>query len=202
MPRRYQDWQAIADYNLRYWWDRWGKSLERHDDLLATIRDGDNCAFMAKQMGLGRSTWLARTLVEADMWDRQVLVLCAPIVKRLWCEQMMKEGFSAQNVTAMSVYLARQGGIRSQFELHEAICQADVLIIEPQCRPKTKQFAGLAKQVREAGRNTQIITTSTLVWSSTTQPPRYADSCLKLLGYLDETPKVCWAEDCWKGADL
>jgi hypothetical protein len=185
---------------LGAWWAQWESSLRRHDDLGATVAAGDNCAFFAKQMGLGRSRWLAEALAAADSCSR-VLVLCPPAVKRMWCEQLLKAGFAAQRIEAVSAWQASRGAIRAQAALLRKIDEADVVIIEPPCRPGTKLFAALAKQVREASRSTQIITTTTLVWGSVTMPPAYVDSCLKLLGYLDETPvKVCWADDCWAAA--
>lgn len=201
MPRGYRDYERLAEQRLEAWHQRWTPSLDRHDELLPTLALGDNFALLARSMGLGRSKWLAEALVEADMWDRRILVLCAPILKRFWCEQLLKAGFSAQRIAATSAWRASRAGIRNEAALLREIDAADVLIVEPVARPQTKWFAGIAKQVREAGRDTQIITTSTLVWSAQLSPPRYADSCLKLLGYLDDPVKVCWVEDCWEAAN-
>lgn len=194
------EWRAFTDANLVRWWERWEKPLHRHDDLDATVAAGDNLALLAKQTGLGRQKWLAEALAKADMWDRRVLVLCPPMLRRHWCQELLKGGFPAMRINALSAWQASRGGIRAQAALLGEIDEADVLIIEPPCRPKTKLFAGLAKQVREARSTTQVITTATLVWGSATQPPRYVDSCLKLLGYLDDPVKVCWADDCWTKA--
>lgn len=179
---------------------QWKERKRRRDDLAATVAAGDNCAFLATQMGLGRLKWLAEALFDADMWDRRVLVLCPPVVKRLWCQELLKAGFTAERIEALSAWQASRAGIRNEAALLAKIDAADVLIIEPPCRPRTKLFAALAKQVREASHSTQIITTTTMIWGAQLSPPRYVDSCLKLLGYLDapEDIRVCWADDCWE----
>lgn len=192
------EWRQLGEARLGEWWAEWEESLRRHDDLNATAAAGDNFALLAREIGLGRQMWLAKALFEADMWDRRVLVLCPPMLRRHWCNELLKAGFSAPRIEALSAWQASREPIPAQAALWRKIDEADVLIIEPPCRPKTKLFAGLAKQVREASHSTQIITTTTLVWGSQTMPPRYVDSCLKLLGYLDRPVKVCWADDCWK----
>lgn len=197
MPRGYRDYERLREQSLEAWHQRWTPTLDRHDDLLPTLALGDNFALLAKHTGLGRSKWLAEALVEADMWDRQILVLCAPILVRYWSEQLLKAGFAANRIAAVSAWQASRAGIRNEAALLEQIDAADVLVIEPVARPKTKWFAGMAKQIREAGHHTQIVTTTTLAWSSMLAPPRYADSCLKLLGYLDDPVKCCWVEDCF-----
>lgn len=196
-PRTRAEWAQFAEANLGVWWAEWEQTLRRHDDLTATVGAGDNLAFLAKQTGLGRQRLLGKALVNADMWDRRVLVLCPPAVRFHWHGALREAGFAAECVSALSAWQASRAGIRNEAALLRQIDEADVLVIEPPCRPKTKLFAALAKQVREAGHGTQIITTGTLVWGSQLAPPRYADSCLKLLGYLDarEDIQVCWAED-------
>lgn len=193
------EWAIAAEEILGAWWSKWEGPLRRHDDLTATLAAGDNLAFFARQMGLGRQKWLGEALVEADMWDYRVLVLCPPTLRLFWHQSLCEAGMDADRVSALSAWQASRAGIRNEAALLERLDEANVVIIEPPCRPKTKLFAALAKQVREAGRDTQIVTTNTMVWGSATQPPRYVDSCLKLLGYLDapEDIKVCWAEDCW-----
>jgi hypothetical protein len=199
-PRTPAQWRLLAEDKLGAWWRQWEAPLRRHDDLLATVAAGDNFALLAKQMGVGRQKWLGEALVEADMWDARVLVLCPPAVRLFWCQSLLEDGFAADRIDAQSIWQASRAGIRAEAALLEQIDAANVLVIEPPCRTKTKLFAALAKQVREACSTTQIVTTTTLVWGSAMQPPRYADSCLKLLGYLDapEDIKVCWAEDCWE----
>jgi hypothetical protein len=118
----------------------------------------------------------------------------------LWCQELISAGFDADRIEAISVWQTSRSDICAKDALRRKVAEADIFIIEPPCRPGTKLFAGLAKLVREAGRTpTQIIATTTLVWGAQLSPPRYADSCLKLLGYLDapEDIRVCWAEDCW-----
>jgi len=195
------EWRQISEANLGVWWAEWEKVLRRHDRLTPTVASGDNLAFLARQTGLGRQRLLAKALVDADMWDRQVLVLCPPAVRLHWHTELCQAGFAAHRVTAASAWQASRGDLRAQFALFRQISEADVLVIEPPVRPKTKLFASLAKQVREASHSTQIITTGTLVWGAELSPPRFADSCLKLLGYLDarEDIHVCWAEDCYTG---
>jgi hypothetical protein len=201
-PRTPAQWRLHAEDKLHAFWRQWEAPLRRHDDLLATVRAGDNFAMLAKQMGVGRQKWLAEALVEADMWDARVLVLCPPAVRLFWCQSLLEAGFDADRIAAESVWQASRAGIRNEAALLERISAANVLIIEPPVRPQTKLFAALARQVREAGHHTQIITTTTLVWGAQMSPPRYVDSCLKLLGYLDapEDIKVCWAEDRWEAA--
>jgi hypothetical protein len=89
---------------------------------------------------------------------------------------------------------------RSRYQIAAQLYGADAIIIEPPARPQTKLFGALAKHLREVGSRAQIVTTTTLVWGAQLSPPRYADSCLKLLGLLDapEDIKVCWADDCWE----
>lgn len=202
-PRTPAQWRALHENRLEGWWQRWETALRRHDDLLATVAAGDNLAFFAKQMGVGRQKWLGETLVEADMWDARVLVLCPPAVRLFWCQSLLTAGFDADRIAAESVWQASRAGIRAEAALLDKIDAANVLVIEPPVRPQTKLFAALAKQVREASHHTQIVTTTTLVWGAQLSPPRFADSCLKLLGYLDapEDIKVCWAEDCWEAAN-
>lgn len=194
------EWAKVAEERLGAWWHQWEGPLRRRDDLTATLAAGDNLAFFARQMGLGRQKWLGEALVDADMWDSRVLVLCPPPLRLFWHQSLCNAGLDADRVTALSAWQASRAGIRNEAALLQQLDAANVVIIEPPCRPKTKLFAALAKQVREAGRDTQIVTTTTMVWGSASQPPRYVDSCLKLLGYLDapEDIHVCWAEDCWK----
>lgn len=192
------EWRQYVAARLGEWWQRWEPSLRRHDDLYETVAEGDNLALFAKQTGLGRQRWIADALVKADMWDRDILVLCPPPVRRHWCQELRQAGIPAHRIEALSAWQASRAGLRNEAALLAKIDAADVLIIEPPCRPGTKLFAALAKQVREASHTTQIIATTTLVWGSATQPPRYVDSCLKLLGYLDDPVKVCWADDCWE----
>lgn len=193
------EWAHYVSERLSAWWEQWESSLHRHDDLAETVAAGENFAMFAKQTGLGRQKWLAEALIDGDMFDRRVLVLCPPAVRRHWCQELLKAGFAADRIAALSAWQASRGGIRAQAALLRQIDEADVVIIEPPCRPGTKLFAALALQVREAGRSTQIITTTTLIWGSATAPPRYVDACLKLIGYLEERPiKVCWADDCWE----
>jgi hypothetical protein len=197
--RTSDEWRRLAEDSLGAWWTQWEAPLSRHDNLRATAAAGDNFAFLAKDMGLGRSKWLAEAFVGADMWDRRVLVLCPPMLRLYWHRTLCDAGFSAERVTALSAWAASRGAIRAQAALLRQLDEADIVIIEPPCRPRTKLFAALAKQAREAGRSTQIITTTTMVWGANLAPPRYVDSCLKLLGYLDahEDIKVCWTEDCF-----
>ena len=156
-PHTPAQWRALHESRLGDWWRRWEAPLRRRDDLLATVAAGDNLAFFAKQMGLGRQKWLAETLVEADMWDASVLVLCPPAVRLFWCQSLLAAGFDADRIEAESVWRASRAGIRSEAALLERINAANVLIIEPPVRPQTKLFAALARQVREAGHHTQII---------------------------------------------
>lgn len=197
--RLYTDWAALNEWRLEAWWDQWAPTLDRHDSLRRAAISGDNFGFFGKQMGFGRTHFLAKAVADAARPADNILVLCPPVVKQFWCQEFIKAGLPANKIAAESAYLAVSQKLRSQAALLEKIDAADVLIIEPPCRPKTKMFAGLAKQVREAAHTTQIITTTTIVWSSVTAPPRYLDSCLKLLGYLDapEDIKVAWTEDCW-----
>lgn len=199
-PRTPAQWRRLHEDQLGAWWHRWEAPLLRHDDLAATVAAGDNFAMLGKQMGIGRQKWLAEALVGADMWDSRVLVLCPPAVRLFWCQSLLRAGFDADRIAAESVWQASRAGIRNEAALLDRIDAANVLIIEPPVRPQTKLFAALAKQVREASHSTQIITTTTLVWGAQLSPPRYVDSCLKLLGYLDapEDIKVCWADDCWE----
>lgn len=198
------EWRYLSEAKLGLWWLEWEQSLRRHDDLTKTLAAGDNLALLARQTGLGRQKWLGEALVDADMWDSRVLVLCPPTVRLHWHQQLIQAGLAADRVEAVSAWQASRGGILNEARLLEKFMRANVVIIEPPCRPKTKLFAGLAKQVREAGPSTQVVTTSTMVWGSATQPPRYVDSCLKLLRYLDahEDIPVCWAEDCFDRARL
>lgn len=195
-------WAAIHEARLRDWWHKWEPSLRRHDDLKATAGAGDNFALLANQTGLGRQKWLSTAFADSDMQDRRVLVLCPPVVRRYWCQELLQAGFAAGQIEALSAWQASRGTIRAQAALLRQIDEADIVIIEPPCRPKTKLFAALARQVREAGHSTQIVVTTTMVWGSNIAPPRYVDSCLKLLSYLDapEDIKVCWADDCWEEA--
>lgn len=202
-PRTPAQWRELSEDRLGAWWRQWEAPLRRRDDLLASVAAGDNFALLAKQMGVGRQKWLAEALVEADMWDARVLVLCPPAVRLFWCQSLLDAGFNGDRIDAQSIWQASRAGIRAEAALLKQIDAANVLVIEPPVRPQTKLFAALAKQVREASHHTQIVTTTTLVWGAQLSPPRYVDSCLKLLGYLDapEDIKVCWVEDCWEAAN-
>lgn len=199
-PRTAAEWNRLHEDQLGAWWRQWEAPLRRHDDLLDTVKAGDNFAMLGKQMGIGRQKWLAEALVDADMWDSRVLVLCPPAVRQFWCQSLLRAGFDADRIEAVSAHQVSCAGILNTAALLEKINAANVVIIEPIHRPKTKWFAAAARLVREASRDTQIITTTTLVWGAQLSPPRYVDSCLKLLGYLDapEDIKVCWADDCWE----
>jgi len=69
------EWRQYHAERLGAWWAQWESSLRRHDDLGATVAAGDNCAFFAKQMGLGRSRWLAEALAAADSCSRVLVRL-------------------------------------------------------------------------------------------------------------------------------
>lgn len=196
------EWRRYAAERLGSWWTQWEPSLKRHDDLAATVAAGDNLAFFAKQMGLGRQKLLAEALVGADMWDRQVLVLCPPALRLHWHNTLRTAGFAAERIDTLSAWQLNNPAkrARSMYYIPAKLHAADVVIIEPPCRPGTKLFAALARQVKAS--RAQIVTTTTMVWGSATAPPRYVDSCLKLLGYLDapDDIRVCWADDCWEAA--
>jgi len=195
------EWRFHDEYLLGDWWARWEGALKRHDALLPTLASGDNLALFASQIGMGRAQWLARALVDADMWDRRVCVLCKPMMRLYWHRTLTEAGMAAERVNARSIYSVRTKRPDTYGKMAADLAVADVLIVEPDVRPKTKLFAALQREVKAAP-NPQVITTTTLVWGSQLAPPRYVDSCLKLLGYLDapEDIKVCWAEDCWEAA--
>lgn len=194
------EWRRHDEDTLGEWWKRWEAPLRRSDALLPTLAAGDNLAFFAKQMGLGRSQWIARALVDADMWDSKVLVLCRPMMKLYWKQTLCDAGMQAHRVTTASAYSLRSRHLQGLAE--SSLAWADVCIIEPPVRPHTKLFAALARAVKVEQATTQFITTTTLIWGAQLKPPAYVDSCLKLLGYLDapDDIKVCWAEDCWEAA--
>lgn len=196
------EWRRYDEDTLGAWWSRWEKILRRNDPLLETLAAGDNLAFFAQKIGLGRSKWIARALVDADMWDRRVLVICRPMVRLYWRQTLNDAGMNAAQIEIISAFQAGRSGLDIEIALHEKFEAADVIIIEPAARPGSKQLAGLAKQIRYAHTHPQIITTTTLIWGAQLKPPAYADSCFKLLGYLDapDDIKVCWAEDCWEAA--
>lgn len=194
------EWRRYAAERLGSWWTQWEPSLKRHDDLAVTIAAGDNLAFFAKQIGLDRQKLLAEALSGAGMRDRQILVLCPPARCLHWHFALQTAGFAAEYIDTLSAWQLNSPAKRARIpaKLHAA----DVVIIEPPCRPGSKLFAALARQVINA--SPQIITTTTLAWSGpATAPPRYVDACLKLLGYLDapDDIRVCWAEDCWEAAN-
>lgn len=196
------EWRQFAESRLGDWWRQWESALLRRDNLLATLSAGDNFALLARQMGLGRQKWIAEALVEADMWDRRVVVLCKPMMRLYWKQALMEAGLSAERVTARSIYSVRAQRPDKYAAMANDLASAEVLVIEPDMRPGTKLFAALVREVKAAP-SPQIIVTNTLVWGAQLSPPRYVDSCLKLLGYLDapEDIKVCWADDCWEAAN-
>lgn len=195
------EWRYHAEAKLGLWWLEWEAPLRRRDDLLATIKAGDNLALLARQMGLGRQKWIAEALVEADMWDRRVVVLCKPMMRLYWKQALTEAGLPADRVIARSIYSVRAQRPDKYVAMARDLAAADVLVIEPDMRPGTKLFAALVREVKAAP-SPQIIVTNTLIWGAQLAPPRYVDSCLKLLGYLDapEDIKVCWADDCWEAA--
>lgn len=193
------EWTRLAEDNLGQWWDRWEAPLRRHDDLAATVAAGDNVAFFSKQVGLGRAKWIAETLVAADMWDRKIVVFCRPMMRLYWRQTLETAGYNSARIEVLSGYRVMTENLDKRVALRGRVRAADVCVIEPVSRPLTKSFAGMARLLKEAGSTTQFITTTTLAWGAQLSPPRYVDSCLKLLGYLDapEDIKVAWAEDCW-----
>lgn len=195
------EWRHHDEDTLGAWWKRWEAPLQRRDALLPTLAAGDNLALFARQMGLGRSQWIARALVDADMWDRRVVVLCKPMMRLYWHRTLTDAGMAPDRVVARSIYGVRAERPDRYSAMARELAAADVIIIEPCVRPKTKLFAALAREIKAAP-NPQIITTTTLVWGAQLSPPAYVDSCLKLLGYLDapDEIRVCWAEDCWEVA--